>query len=161
MAEKRLIIMRHGRAVDPGSTVDHKRPLEDVGVEHCKEMGKVLREKEWIPDLTIASDAMRVQQTVEAVKEGGNFNFQSHLTSNLYNGGYDEAVAEVSTVEKGISTLMLIGHNPGFSDVVGCLTNRYMSLSVSQTVLLTMEEDEWAKAITALHQWQLVKVLSP
>ena len=72
---RRLILMRHAPSADaaPASSSssrgDHDRPLTVAGVAAAKACARALLAAGWLPDLVVASDALRSRQTLEAMGE--------------------------------------------------------------------------------------------
>ena len=72
--------MRHAPSADAASaatpnpsttttTRDHDRPITEAGVRAAKACARALAAAGWLPDLVVASDALRSRQTLEAMGE--------------------------------------------------------------------------------------------
>ncbi|USN58442.1 MAG: histidine phosphatase family protein [Candidatus Peribacteria bacterium] len=65
---KTLYIIRHAKSAFKGAGMeDFIRPLAERGEKNAKELGKILKRKEIIPDHIISSPAVRALQTCYAV----------------------------------------------------------------------------------------------
>jgi len=58
-----------------------------------------------------------------------------------------------------ISTLLVLGHNPGWEDAVSGLCGMWVRMTTANAALLQSDADDWAQAIEAT--WELVEVLRP
>ena len=72
--------MRHAPSADAASaaaattattatTRDHDRPITEAGVAAAKACARALLAAGWLPDLVVASDALRSRQTLQAMGE--------------------------------------------------------------------------------------------
>jgi phosphohistidine phosphatase len=64
----RLYLLRHAKAgwAQPGVR-DFDRPLDASGLADAKAMGALMRARNYIPDLTLCSNATRARQTLEGL----------------------------------------------------------------------------------------------
>ncbi len=62
---KRLILMRHADSPRELKTTDYQRHLSEKGKAQAAEMGVLLKEKGWIPDIILVSSAKRTRETLE------------------------------------------------------------------------------------------------
>lgn len=119
----RLILLRHAKSDwDSGARSDFDRPLAERGRRDAPRMGRWLKESGFIPELILCSPALRTRETLAAVND--------HLQVAEQNIVYEDAIYGASLgalrglVEKRGKpggALMLIGHNPGISELLGFL----------------------------------------
>jgi len=119
----RLILLRHAKSDwDSGARGDFDRPLAARGRRDAPRMGRWLRENGFVPGLILCSPALRTRETIAAVN--------SHLQVAEQNIVYEDAIYGASLgalrglVEKhgkrgGV--IMITGHNPGISELLGFL----------------------------------------
>ncbi|TJW41644.1 MAG: histidine phosphatase family protein, partial [Mesorhizobium sp.] len=64
----RLYLLRHAKAgwALPGVR-DFDRPLDASGIADAETMGAAMRARDYIPDLTLCSNAKRARQTLEGL----------------------------------------------------------------------------------------------
>ncbi len=118
----RLYLVRHGIAVphgDPGYP-DDDRPLTDQGRSHLRQVGKGLRKLRVQPDRILTSPLPRARETAEIVAEALG------LTDALESADTLRAGNDAATIRDWLFTLpagdlMLVGHNPSLSNLVGLL----------------------------------------
>lgn len=106
LAARTLVLMRHAAA--GGAARDHDRPLTPDGVRAATEAGRWMRTNLPAVDLALCSSATRTRQTLSAVGVAG----QVRYSDDLYGGGVDDILAEVSSVPDAVSTLLVVGHAP-------------------------------------------------
>jgi phosphohistidine phosphatase len=114
---KQLTLMRHGRAEpkDPRLS-DFDRPLHRRGLLEATTMGERAREIDRVPDLIIASSAVRTRQTAEAFARAIELPARKVLKEDeLYLAEPDEIIEVIRGTGIRVAHLMLVGHNPGLS----------------------------------------------
>jgi len=91
---KNLLVLRHAKSSwnDPALD-DHERPLNKRGRRDGPRMGELVREYGLIPDLVIASDAVRAQLTAETVADAARYAGEILLDRHLYMAGPADIVS--------------------------------------------------------------------
>lgn len=114
---KILILMRHGKAADPGDYADDfERPLQSRGRVEVYEATKNLKEEDIIPDLIIASPACRTASTARIAAYGFNMDPEEIVYySPLYMGSKKDYI-EALEQHKG-KTILITGHNPAVGEL--------------------------------------------
>jgi phosphohistidine phosphatase len=145
---KRLTLMRHANAQwkDPQIT-DFDRPLNRRGISEAEAMGRRLLELQLIPDSLLSSNARRAEQTTEVVaRELGISARNVHTEESLYLAPADAILRIIRSTGPRIAHLMIVGHNPGISEVVTLLaSNRGIgALTTGAVCSFTFDTDNWA-----------------
>jgi len=134
-----LYFLRHGEADWPGWTKpDDERPLTDSGKKEVRQVGKFLNRLKVKPDLIVTSPLPRALQTAEAAAE--------ELKTKLRQ---DEAlepgfgISELGTVLKRhrSKVLMLVGHEPDFTNVISGLTGARLKLAKAGVALVDLDPE--------------------
>lgn len=115
---KTLLLMRHGKSSwDDVALADFERPLMRRGIEASTRMGRELARRGWTPSLALVSPALRTRQTWELV--AAELPEQPAMISveALYDASADELLAEIRGVDKKLTTLIVVGHNPGLQEL--------------------------------------------
>jgi len=112
--------MRHAKAEQSGPS-DFERELSDRGVADATEAGRWLASRGVEPDQALVSAAVRTQQTWEAVNEGGGWDLEGTFEDALYEAGTESALDLVRETDPGISTLVVVGHNPTMASLATLL----------------------------------------
>jgi phosphohistidine phosphatase len=134
-----LYFLRHGEADWPNWTKpDNERPLTDFGKKEVRQVAKFLDRLKVRPDLIVTSPLPRASQTAKIAAE--------HLKAKLRE---DESLApgfgmsELRTVLKRhhSKVLMLVGHEPDFTNVISALTGASLKLSKAGVALLDIDPE--------------------
>jgi phosphohistidine phosphatase len=122
---KKLIVFRHGKSSwDNVLQKDIKRPLNEKGKKEVPFMSEILLNYDVSPDVIMVSPATRTRETVEAILEitkwdSGKIIYNEQL--------YMALVAELTDImrkaDNQAETLMIVGHNPGLTQMVNLYTN--------------------------------------
>lgn len=157
---KRLIIMRHAKSSwTSGAATDHQRPLNKRGRRDAPRIAARLQELSWLPDLVIASDSERTRETWQRMKVEFPHSIEQRFSRAFYPGGLSAITNECSMLTEDTSTLLVLGHNPGWEDAVSGLCGEWVRMTTANAALLESDADNWAQAIEAT--WELVEVLRP
>jgi phosphohistidine phosphatase len=120
---KRLTLMRHANAQwkDP-DIPDFDRPLNRRGNSEAEAMSRRLAELKLVPALLITSSARRAAQTANIVaRELGVASRLVRTEEALYLAEAADILNVVQTMGPRIPHLMIVGHNPGISEVAQLL----------------------------------------
>jgi phosphohistidine phosphatase len=129
-----LILLRHAIAVDrglPGFEDDSQRPLTPKGSARMQQIANGLKRVHPKLDLIVTSPYLRALQTAEIVAAA--YKMEKLLqTSDALTPLQSPAaiVREVSDMLPGISSLLLVGHEPFLSSLVSVLLCGDESLSL-------------------------------
>ncbi len=157
---KRLIIMRHAKSSwSSGATSDHQRPLNKRGRHAAPRVGARLHELGWIPDLVIASDSERTRETWQRMQAEFPRSIEERFSSSFYHGGLDAIASACAMLTEDISTLLVLGHNPGWEYAVEKLSGQWVRMTTANAALLESDLNDWAEVMVA--NWTLVEVLRP
>ena len=157
---KRLIIMRHAKSSwTSGAATDHQRPLNKRGRRSAPRIGARLQELGWIPDLVIASDSERTRETWQRMQAEFPHSIEERFSNTFYHGGLTAITSACTMLTEDTSTLLVLGHNPGWEDAVAKLSGRWVRMTTANAALLESDAEDWAEAMEA--SWVLVDVLRP
>lgn len=116
---KHLIFFRHGKSDwQAGSGRDRDRPVADRGIAAAKTMGKLLAAAGQVPDLAITSSAVRARTTLDLAAEAGGWQCPVEVTDDLYEASIEQVLAVVHQVADRHRSVMLVGHQPTWSDAI-------------------------------------------
>jgi phosphohistidine phosphatase len=120
---RRLTLMRHGEARwKDADTEDFARPLSRRGVSGAEAMAARLRELGLIPDRVITSPAHRTEQTADIVARELALPPRHVLRDEgLYLASVEDLLRIVQATGPRITHLMIVGHNPGVSELAQLL----------------------------------------
>jgi phosphohistidine phosphatase len=116
---KQLILLRHAKSSwQNGALGDVDRPLSDRGERDAPRMGKRLLARQAKPGLLLASQATRAQRTAKLVARALGLRADLIKTEeSLYLAEPAAVLAVVATQDDAHSCLLVVGHNPGLTDL--------------------------------------------
>ena len=119
-----LYILRHAKSdwSGPGGS-DFERGLTGRGTKDARRIGQWLRDHDHSPDRIISSPAARAKETLAAVLsrvEKRPVVFEE----TLYQAGLATLLACIRRYKTDAQSLLLLGHNPGLSDLARYLSGR-------------------------------------
>ena len=144
---KRLVLIRHGKAEDLLSGGDdHSRQLTSKGREQATGLGRHLfQEKKWWPDLCLVSDAKRAMETHDLMFSNmPGVSTKHQFRSELYQCRVRDLEELVWGQEDSLGCLMMVGHNPTFSDFASNLLGALVELKTGEALGLESQNLSWA-----------------
>lgn len=117
---KRLFLLRHAKAVPAsGGVEDFDRTLLLSGMQDGANMARWLRKSDYRIDLILCSAAARTTQTAGLVLQEVEADIE--YRDNLYLADAARILAALRGAPAAVSSLMIVGHNPGMEDCAGLL----------------------------------------
>ena len=142
---KKLLFMRHAKSSwSEPLQKDFDRTLNDRGKSDAPIMAERIG-KQFIPELIIASPAKRTQKTakifIETLKLNDNI---LEFNMGLYEAEISDILHVIRETDDRVNQLMLVGHNPGFTGIVGFLTENFIeNMPTSGAALLQLNILSW------------------
>jgi phosphohistidine phosphatase len=117
---KRLLLLRHAKAVPAtGPLADITRPLAERGERDARRIAERLHEQQRRPALILTSPAARALRTAQIVASvTGYAPERIALERRLYLAGPAAIVEIIAAQDAAVDTLLVVGHNPGLTDLV-------------------------------------------
>ena len=143
---KTLIVMRHAETQGYfTASSDYERELTNKGRMDAH------RASQWIGiqfqlDKILHSSAVRTTQTAEIIQQACTPNLLS-AKPNLYNCSTIELLQEVVNLPSEYTQVLLIGHNPGISQLVTNLTSERLSMQPAEIACIQFEIDDWSHIV--------------
>lgn len=145
-----LILMRHAESGwDNPLQPDHDRTLNDRGRRAATGVGAWLAEHGYLPDEALVSSATRTRETWNRLAAQLPCAPEAEIVSALYNA----AAAQMLRILRaaGGARTLLIGHNPGISELAAILLrnapahNRLADFSTAATLVMEFPIDDWSQ----------------
>ncbi len=150
---KKLLVMRHAKSswTDAGIP-DHDRPLNRRGKRDAVQMAQFLISQDIPIDRIAASTAVRADQTAKSiVKTVGHLRANQHESrAEFYLAAPRIYMTYLRSVDESISTLMMIGHNPGLESLVQNLHGRWENMPTAAIACFDLAAASWNKADPAM-----------
>src|SRR5689334_8409983 len=116
----KLYLLRHGIAADHGPDgTDTSRPLTSEGMEKVRRAARGMERLGMKVDVLLASPLVRARQTAEIVAREFKLHVQS--ADELAPGCDADRLLELLR-QCATERVMVVGHEPDFSDIIGALT---------------------------------------
>lgn len=144
---KTLILFRHGKSDWEASfNRDHDRPLAERGRRSAQIMGRWLAITRRIPDLAITSSAVRAKTTLDLAMTAGQWACPTQITANLYDATVEGVLGVVHQQPDTYQSLMLVGHEPTWSDtLIALMGGGMVRMPTAAMACLSFEADHWAQ----------------
>ncbi|MEO3811322.1 histidine phosphatase family protein [Sphaerisporangium sp. B11E5] len=117
-----LIVLRHAKAAHVPGLADRQRPLTDRGERDAGRAGEALKALGLSPDLVLCSPSERTRRTAELTLATLAPDAPVQIETDIYEAYPDELVELIRRTGDEVSTLLLVGHNPGALELVVNLT---------------------------------------
>lgn len=159
MRQLRMILLRHGEAEEAHGRTDRARALTRRGAQDVARLGEQLAREGFLPDLIVASDAVRTSETAHAVAKALDPRLAVHVDARLYLGGLQDIANALVEMGEEAATALVVGHNPGFSLAAQSLTEVRLELATAEAAEMTIEAETWDEAMELTGAWELVRVV--
>jgi phosphohistidine phosphatase len=157
---KRLYVLRHAKSSwDDASLADYDRPLNERGLETAPFMGRLMRERGYLPDAVLSSPAKRARETARLASEAAGINLQILFDERIYEASPQTLVKVLSAVDDKAGSAMVVGHNPGMEGLIRLLTGETAAMPTAALAIVDLDIENWSE-IDHL-SGKLVEVLRP
>jgi phosphohistidine phosphatase len=157
----RLVVMRHAKSSWASeAATDHERPLNARGRDDAPLVADRLVELGWVPDHVLLSDSRRTQETWSRMADRMPGHVQHTATRRLYHASIEAFTEVVGAHDDEERCLLVLGHNPGWEEVVQWLCGESVQLTTANAALLRRDPAPWDEAL-APDSWGLVDLLRP
>jgi len=143
---KRLILIRHAKSAwDNPLLSDHDRPLAARGLEDAPKMAHRLSKRGIHADLLLSSTALRAQSTARFIASELGYPAEGIVQENtLFHASSRSILKFLWLQDDKHDTLLVFGHNPGFTDLVNYLGGEIDNLPTSGQFGFTLNSAHWA-----------------
>lgn len=159
--ETQLLLVRHAEAVRARTGGgDWERPLTRRGELEAQWLGGEIARRGWVPELVLASNAARAEQTAELLLAAWSGAARLVLDPQLYlaePGVYEDVIR--GTIAPG-ARLLIVGHNDGLSQFVTRLAKEFVDLSTGSAAVVSLRTTAFSAGLGP-GGGSLVDVLEP
>jgi len=143
---KTLFLLRHAKSSWKDDNLDDfERPLKKKGLGDAQLMGKLIRQREIGLDLVISSSAERARQTAQLVLMSAGLQVEVRYDERIYEAGMRRLLTLVSRLDNQANSVMLVGHNPGFEDLLKTLTGEVHGMPTATLAGIEFDVDDWGQ----------------
>ena len=143
---KRVIIVRHAKSVPYGYDDDFHRDLTERGIEDANKISIRLNELGIVPDLVMASPAVRTMHTAGIFCKNLSYDLKSVQEASSFYGGVttQRFVELLQQLTEDVQTVFIFGHNPTVYYLVYNLLKLFTAdMPTCSTVALDFEVQRW------------------
>lgn len=147
---KKLLLLRHGNAASPISGMsDYDRPLNSRGKKEISNIAHKLTESKLIPDLIIASTAVRALSSAGII---GNIIWISNSSREslrgvelLYSASISEYIDILKSQKELNSTILIVAHNPAISGFIRRMTGKHKGMGTGYLCSIELNIEKWSE----------------
>ena len=142
---KVIFLLRHAQSAGKQSGQrDYDRLLTPQGEAEARARGKIFSETNYFPDLILCSASSRTRQTLELFYESNKFPTEKiQFREDIYDASVTHLLNTIKDLPDDINKVMLVGHNPGISELAADLSSSFTDLSTSQLIGYDSKSEVW------------------
>ncbi len=145
---KYLYLVRHAKSSwSDLSLDDFDRPLNKRGKHNAPFMGEKLRKRGVKPDIILSSPALRAKKTAQKIAKELGYPVQKiKWRKGIYEATESHLLAILQSVKKELKTVMMVGHNPEFTQFSNMLCDSYIyNIPTSGVVCIQFDVEKWSE----------------
>lgn len=143
---KTLLVLRHAKSSwDHPELSDFDRPLNKRGEEAAPFMGELISSKGLEPEIVVSSPARRARTTAELAASAGGFDSRIEFDERIYGAGANTLAYIVAGFDDSVDSAMIVGHNPGFEDLVAALTGERHRFPTAALAVIDLNISVWSE----------------
>jgi len=156
-----LLLMRHAKSCWKDETLsDHARPLNKRGRQSADLIAQTLSAKGLAPDIIWSSDAQRTSETAKRIIQAIPGAQSIIRTPEFYHASAAKIIAQCVMQAEPSGKLMLLGHNPGWSDLAQHFTGQHINLPTAGCLIFQRKETDIEDWISPKN-WRVVDYITP
>lgn len=141
---KTLLLLRHAKSSRDDPTLrDFDRPLNDRGKNDAKLIGQYLGKKKIAVSVVVSSPAKRARRTAEIVLQAAGLTNEIMFDERIYEASPRQLLRVVSEIGSTNESALLVGHNPGFEDLLTSLTDRSGGMPTASLASIELDVNNW------------------
>jgi phosphohistidine phosphatase len=141
--QRTVVFMRHAHAEQAAD--DFSRPLSEVGLSGASAAGAALAREGHAFGLVLTSSAPRALATAERVAAACKYRGAIRAEQSLYLASEQLCLKLLRQLSPEISSVLLVGHNPGLSSLVRLLSSHARELAPAEYVSAVFELEDWSE----------------
>ena len=142
-----LYLLRHAKSSwKDDSLKDFDRPLKGRGRDAAEQMGKRLASEKLQDAVLICSPATRTRETAQIMLKHSRLRMDQRFDERIYEASLRDLLQVVSEIPDDKQTAMLIGHNPGFEELLAFLTGESRRMPTCALAKIKLEVASWKDA---------------
>jgi len=145
---KRVVLVRHAKAVGYGYDDDFNRELRESGLIDARNVSNELKNRNIIPDKIISSPAVRALQTARIFAQNLGYEERNiRKVQDIYEGlTTAEFIEIIKKLPDELKTVFFFGHNPDFEYFAQNLLSKFNDeLPTCATIGIEFDVEKWEK----------------
>ena len=139
-----LYLLRHAKSSWKDATLrDFDRPLKDRGRKAAKRIGKYLADEKLKDLLVVCSPAARTRETADILFESAGLDVEVRFDERIYEASLRDLMQVVLELPEEEKVAILIGHNPGFEELLAYLTGEFRRMPTCALAKIKLEDGSW------------------
>lgn len=119
---RHIVVIRHAKSSwDDPSVADHDRPLSKRGRHALPRLRDHIESLGLRPDVVMCSSSRRTRETLAGIRRTLGRKARVESDPALYGASAGQLMAELRGLDDQVTTVFVIGHNPGVADLVDVL----------------------------------------
>jgi len=141
---KTLYIMRHADKDTSNPNIDdYDIQVTPKGLKDVENVSKKLKEKNVLPDLLVASPALRTKQTAEIVAKELGYTKSIMYNEVLFQAFVNELIESITYTFDDVNTLMIVGHNPSLTALGVSLVGLKEKILMGEGLKIEFDCNSW------------------
>lgn len=154
---KTLFVLRHAKSSwDNPDWSDFERPLNSRGLDAARFIGELIYNRELEPQIIISSPAKRAKQTAVLVKELAGISKSIEFDERIYEASPLTLFNLIREFDEKCESVMIVGHNPGFENLVRMLTGENISMPTAALARINLKVEKWSEIETASNELEFL-----
>jgi len=146
---RHLYLLRHAKSSwKDESLADFERPLAGRGRRACDLIGKFITTNEIEFDLAISSTAVRARDTIDLIKQRARVKSEVRYDERIYEASVTRLLEVIAQIENDKKSVMLVGHNPGFEELLQSLTGAEETFPTAALAKINLKISKWSEPLT-------------
>lgn len=140
----KLFLLRHGKSSYDADT-DFERGLKERGKNDSKNLSEFLLKENCLPKTILTSSAKRAYKTAKILIEHSSFDGEFLKSDDLYLASMREILSQIYQFKDSTASLMIVGHNPGLTELVNYFGIRLDNLPTCGLLCINFELNDYSK----------------
>ena len=139
-----LYLLRHAKSSWKNASLrDFDRPLKGRGRDAAKQIGKRLVSEKPQPEIVVCSPAARTRETADIVLKHAKLKVDVKFDERIYEASLRDLLKVVADIPDEKQVAMMIGHNPGFEELVAYLSGEHRRMPTCAVAKIRLDAASW------------------
>ena len=141
---KKIYLIRHAKSSWSDFDLDDfDRPLNKRGRDNAPFMGKLLKDKNIMPDIILSSPALRAKTTAEIISKEVKYSKVIVFDKKMYESS-DATLHQILTkLDNKNGVAFLVAHNPGLNMLAEYYVDFYQNIPTCGVIEIEFDCDKW------------------